>query len=82
MATSGSPLLLVSYVGMLQEVYQDPKQLWQRAKGNDGTHTEWYQGAVDYWDQQEASYDGVLGGFGYVSDYDVSDSKQLLQRVS
>lgn len=66
----------------LQEEYQDPQQLWQKAKGNDGTHKEWYQGAVHYWDQQEASYDGVLGGFGYVSDHDISDSKQLLQRVS
>jgi protein N-terminal methyltransferase len=36
---------------------------------------------VQYWDQQEASYDGVLGGFGYVSDYDISDSGALLQRV-
>lgn len=66
----------------LQETFQDPQQLWQKAKGSDGTHKEWYQGAVHYWDQQEASYDGVLGGFGYVSDYDISDSKQLLQRVS
>lgn len=37
---------------------------------------------MQYWDQQEASYDGVLGGFGYVSDYDISDSRSLLQRVS
>lgn len=65
----------------VQEVYEDPQQLWQRAKGNDGSHKEWYQGAVSYWDRQEASYDGVLGGFGYVSDYDISDSKALLQRV-
>lgn len=64
-----------------QEEYQDPEQLWQKAKGQDGTHKDWYQGAVQYWDQQEASYDGVLGGFGYVSDYDISDSRALLQRV-
>jgi protein N-terminal methyltransferase len=36
---------------------------------------------VNYWDRQEASYDGVLGGFGFVSDYDIMDSKALLQRV-
>lgn len=30
---------------------------------------------------QEASYDGVLGGFGFVSDYDISDSRALLLRV-
>lgn len=67
---------------IVQEEYQDPDQLWQKAKGQDGTHKDWYQGAVQYWDQQEASYDGVLGGFGYVSDYDISDSRALLQRVS
>lgn len=66
----------------VQEEYQDPDTLWQKAKGQDGTHRDWYQGAVSYWDQQEASYDGVLGGFGYVSDYDISDSSALLTRVS
>jgi protein N-terminal methyltransferase len=65
----------------IQEEYQDPEQLWVKARGNDGTHKDWYQGAVHYWDQQEASYDGVLGGFGYVSDYDITDSRALLQRV-
>eukprot|EP00775_Hariotina_reticulata_P001742 gene1742-2083_t len=63
-----------------RETYQDPKQLWQKAKGSDGTHLQWYSGAVNYWDRQEASYDGVLGGFGFVSDYDIMDSKSLLQR--
>jgi protein N-terminal methyltransferase len=65
----------------MQEEYADPQQLWQKAKGQDGTHREWYAGAVAYWDAQEASYDGVLGGFGYVSDHDISDSSALLQRV-
>ena len=37
--------------------------------------------AVDYWDQQEPTYNGVLGGFGYVSDIEVRDSKQLLCKV-
>lgn len=64
-----------------QAVYQHPDELWQKAKGVDGTHRDWYQGAVQYWDQQEASYDGVLGGFGFVSDMDINDSATLLQRV-
>lgn len=66
---------------MAQEEYADPQQLWQKAKGEDGTHKQWYEGAVAYWDAQEASYDGVLGGFGFVSDSDISDSRALLQRV-
>ncbi|KXZ52011.1 hypothetical protein GPECTOR_10g1033 [Gonium pectorale] len=40
-----------------------------------------YRKAVSYWDQQEASYNGVLGGFGYTSDLDVRDSRALLLRV-
>jgi protein N-terminal methyltransferase len=40
-----------------------------------------YKKAVDYWDGQEASYNGVLGGFGFVSDIDVRDSRELIQKV-
>ncbi|EFJ52851.1 hypothetical protein VOLCADRAFT_55463 [Volvox carteri f. nagariensis] len=40
-----------------------------------------YQKAVSYWDQQEASYNGVLGGFGYTSDLDVRDSRALLLKA-
>lgn len=36
---------------------------------------------VQYWDAQEPTYNGVLGGFGFVSDIDVRDSKQLLLKV-
>lgn len=40
-----------------------------------------YHKAVAYWDSQEASYNGVLGGYGYTSDLDVRDSRQLLLKV-
>ena len=40
------------------------------------------QKAVSYWDKQEPSYNGVLGGFGFVSDIDVRDSRQLLEKVT
>jgi hypothetical protein len=40
-----------------------------------------YKKAVEYWDGQEASYNGVLGGFGFVSDIDVRDSRELIQKV-
>eukprot|EP00892_Ulva_mutabilis_P012546 jgi/Ulvmu1/9664/UM055_0001.1 len=55
------------------------EELWQRveATGNQA----WYKKAVEYWDRQEASYDGVLGGFGFVSDVDIRDSTVLLRRV-
>jgi AdoMet dependent proline di-methyltransferase len=64
-----------------QEVYADPQQLWTAARGGDGTHRDWYAGAVSFWDAQEASYDGVLGGFGHVSDADINDSRAVLLRV-
>ena len=41
----------------------------------------WYNKAVQYWDKQEASYNGVLGGFGFVSEADVHDSEQFLHKV-
>eukprot|EP00798_Chlamydomonas_sp_ICE-L_P010703 gene10703-12404_t len=61
--------------------YNNPQELWQQQQDADGSHNTWYQKAVSYWDDQEATYDGVLGGFGYVSDVDVVDSRQLLQKT-
>ncbi len=37
--------------------------------------------AVDYWDQQEASVNGVLGGYGHLSVTDVRDSRAFLCKV-
>lgn len=58
-----------------------PEHLWRKELGEDGTHSAWYSKAVDYWDQQEASYNGVLGGYGCVSSIDIRDSKALLLKV-
>ena len=43
-----------------------------------GTKEQWYNGAVDYWNKQEASIEGVLGGFGCVHAVDMDTSKNLL----
>lgn len=37
-----------------------------------------YDHAVGYWDRQPADVDGVLGGFGHVSDADLRDSELVL----
>ena len=37
--------------------------------------------ALQYWDRQEASVDGVLGGFGHVSDADIDGSRRFLLKV-
>ena len=36
---------------------------------------------MQYWDRQEASVDGVLGGFGHVSDADIDGSRRFLLKV-
>ena len=46
-----------------------------------GRQEEWYSKAVEYWDRQDASVDGVLGGYGHVSSTDISDSLRILQKV-
>lgn len=40
-----------------------------------------YETAVSYWDKQEATVDGVLGGFGHVSSADLKESYKLLQKA-
>ena len=40
-----------------------------------------YTQAVDYWANTEATYDGVLGGFGTLSSPDVRDSKAFIEQV-
>lgn len=42
---------------------------------------QWYTTAVDYWDKQEASVNGVLGGYGHLTTADVRDSRAFLQKV-
>jgi AdoMet dependent proline di-methyltransferase len=63
----------------MQEIKSD--ELWKSVKTADGGDEEWYKVAVDYWDRQEASYNGVLGGYGFVSDIDLRDSQTVLLKV-
>ncbi|EFN51806.1 hypothetical protein CHLNCDRAFT_27478 [Chlorella variabilis] len=42
---------------------------------------QWYTTAVDYWDKQEASVNGVLGGYGHLTTADVRDSRAFLQKA-
>jgi hypothetical protein len=43
---------------------------------------QWYTKAVDYWDKQDASDNGVLGGYGHLSGPDVRDSRAFLHKVT
>lgn len=62
-----------------QEQYSSPQALWDQVEQN--KQQGWYGTAVSYWDRQEASYDGVLGGHADVSDVDVLESTRLLKRA-
>jgi hypothetical protein len=44
-------------------------------------NVQWYTTAVDYWDRQEASVNGVLGGYGHLTSPDVRDSRAFLKKV-
>ena len=44
-------------------------------------NSPWYRKAVQHWDAQEASDNGVLGGFGHVTEVDIRDSRQILHKV-
>lgn len=62
----------------LQKTYGNPTELWTAVEAGD-KEKEWYGEAVAYWDRQEASYDGVLGGHGDISDADIRESRAFLR---
>ena len=39
----------------------------------------WYARGIEYWDDVDASVDGVLGGFAHVSAPDARDNAKLLK---
>ncbi|DBA70624.1 hypothetical protein WJX79_002756 [Trebouxia sp. C0005] len=59
--------------------YSKPEALWSElAQAPEGAQEAWYNRAVAYWDSQEASVNGVLGGYGHVSDDDITESRKFL----
>lgn len=44
----------------MQVSYASPDELWSSVRSN--KDKAWYAPAVEYWDRQPASYDGVLAG--------------------
>lgn len=84
-ALSGTPLLCLNAAEqrqrsrVVQETYANPDRLWESVE--DDKENSWYRPAVEYWDRQEASYNGVLGGYGYVSDADITESTAFLRKA-
>lgn len=63
--------------------WTSPAKFWEEvlAPAGDGTPSQWYRAAVGYWEQQEASNKGVLGGFDELSSVDIADSGAFIQKV-
>ncbi|KAK3257780.1 hypothetical protein CYMTET_33145, partial [Cymbomonas tetramitiformis] len=57
------------------------EELWSAELGNvdsSGKDT-WYTKGIEYWDNVDATVDGVLGGFGHVSGVDVKESALFIR---
>eukprot|EP01065_Artemidia_motanka_P025975 TRINITY_DN30912_c0_g1_i1.p1 TRINITY_DN30912_c0_g1~~TRINITY_DN30912_c0_g1_i1.p1 ORF type:complete len:256 (+),score=93.44 TRINITY_DN30912_c0_g1_i1:75-842(+) len=60
--------------------YENVDAMWKHelsGKSSDGK-LEWYSKAVEYWEKQPPTVDGVLGGFGHLSDPDLRESTAFL----
>ncbi len=51
-------------------------------KGRIGDEKAWYKKQVEYWDQQEASINGVLGGYEKVHYTDIDTSKGFIDQFA
>ncbi|KAL6198535.1 hypothetical protein ACLB2K_028324 [Fragaria x ananassa] len=58
--------------------FKTAEEMWREEVGDESKKTEWYREGVGYWEGVEASTDGVLGGFGHVSEADIRDSEAFL----
>lgn len=56
------------------------EELWRTIENSD-KKSDWYGASVNYWDKQEASVNGVLGGYGHVSDDDIDESRKFLVKA-
>lgn len=61
------------------QVFDSPAELWRAQDA--GEVPKFGAPAVAYWDSQEASDNGVLGGYGHLSGPDVRDSRTFLKKV-
>ncbi|XP_050223569.1 alpha N-terminal protein methyltransferase 1 [Mercurialis annua] len=61
--------------------FKNPEEMWREHTGDHTKKTQWYRDGVSYWQDVEASVDGVLGGYGQVNDVDVKGSEAFLQSL-
>ncbi|PIA37843.1 hypothetical protein AQUCO_03000408v1 [Aquilegia coerulea] len=64
--------------------FKNAEEMWREEIGEEGDlqkKNEWYQKAVGYWQNVEASVDGVLGGYGCVNETDIKTSEAFLKNI-
>ena len=61
------------YIELVKQMNEEEKN-----KPRVGSKEQWYKGAVEYWDQQDATYDGVLGGYERVHPVDKDTSQNMI----
>ncbi|EFJ37080.1 hypothetical protein SELMODRAFT_140975 [Selaginella moellendorffii] len=67
------------------KVYASREDMWKEEAGSGIAESpkrkEWYQKGISYWEGVDPTVDGVLGGFGKVSNRDVIDSNAFLTEL-
>jgi len=58
--------------------YADVSQMWGCELGAQGGRSQWYAKAASHWDEQEASLNGVLGGYPETNGPDLRESRRFL----
>ena len=80
LALTPSPLFRPLFHFFTQKTYASPAELWREIEAD--LEGGWYAKAVQYWDAQPATDDGVLGGHAdAVAGADVAQSEAFLLKV-
>ena len=53
----------------------------EKEKPRVGNKENWYSGSVEYWNNQPATVDGVLGGYGKIHETDSDTSKIMIEEA-
>uniref|UniRef100_A0A803N8L9 Alpha N-terminal protein methyltransferase 1 n=1 Tax=Chenopodium quinoa TaxID=63459 RepID=A0A803N8L9_CHEQI len=64
--------------------FKSAAEMWKEQLGDgDDSHKKvnWYRNGVGYWQEVDASVDGVLGGYGHVTEPDIKGSEVFLNSL-
>lgn len=62
-------------------IEQDKKEIVECRQKLDGTDVDYYNNAAKYWEGVDGTVNGMLGGFGKVSDVDIDGSNKFLKTL-